>query len=156
MKHIIFNIEKLVLTVTSVIFSYSAIIVTLLNKSISIYCIINPIRVRCLPVLGIFFDIDTDVVTLSSKTFLCLHSKNPILWSVNVKQKTLNPSNSVSTLILWYFLHAQCNSTPYTKRKILVFDTKIACKYSGERLAVTWTVSKGIETADISHKNRYF
>ena len=47
------------------------------------------------------------------------------------KIKTHSPSNSVSTLTLWYFLQAQCNST-YTNGKILVFGTKTAFKYSSE------------------------
>ena len=52
----------------------------------------------------LFFD--TEIMTSSSTIFrgYHLHSKN--LWSENIKQKTHSLSNSVSTLIIGYFLQA--------------------------------------------------
>ena len=65
-----------------------------------------------------FFDIDTDNVTSSCKSFLwCYHyTLKTLFMSVNTKQKTPGPSKRIT--VFWYVLQAQYNRI-YANGKII-------------------------------------
>lgn len=90
-------------------------------------------------IFGIFFDIDTDIVTSSSKVFLwCdqVYSKKTLIFMVHMSNTYVIAKVDVRGLL--YFLWAHCKRA-YTNEKILSFG-KITFKW-----AVTWPVSKGLK-----------